>query len=98
MEKRDRFNDLLARQRRRFCFQFGDDIAYPREHRLPVLDADANLGENVVERMHDRGALCRIIGLIDMEMDEAFAARVGRVRSLELDKPARSVTPYQEYR
>jgi hypothetical protein len=48
--------------------------------------------------MHDRGALGRIIGLIDMKMDEAFAARIGSVRCFKFDKPTRSVTPYYEYR
>ncbi|MGC1234423.1 MAG: hypothetical protein WA838_07110, partial [Xanthobacteraceae bacterium] len=48
--------------------------------------------------MHDCGALRRIIGLIDMEMDEAFAAGVARLRCFKIDKSARGVTPYQEYR
>ena len=41
------------------------------------MNTDANLGENVIECVHDTGALRRVVGLLDMEMNEAFAAGVG---------------------
>ena len=56
-EERDGFGDLIARQRRRLCLQFGDRLAHAREHWLPVLNAETNLGEDVVECMHNIGAL-----------------------------------------
>jgi len=78
--------------------QFGDDLAQSREHRPPILDAGANLGEDVVERLHGRGALRRIVDLIDVAMDKAFAAGIGGLRCFKIDKPARGVAPHLEYR
>src|SRR5262249_12408778 len=46
----------------------------------------------------DGGALRRIVVFLDMEMDEAFAARSGRLRWFKFDKAARGVALDQEHR
>ena len=72
-QKLHRFGDFAGIERRRIGAQFGDDVAQPRQHRLPILHADANVGENVFERAHDLGAPRRIRDAFDVDVDEAFA-------------------------
>ena len=97
-QKLDRFGDLLDRQRRRVGSQLGDDVANPRQHRLPVLHADADIGENAGERVDDFGPLRRIVHAVDMQVDEAFALAADRARALEVDEPAGEIALDHEYR
>jgi hypothetical protein len=48
--------------------------------------------------MYHRGALRRIIGLVDMKMDEAFATGIGGLRCFKIDEAPHSVSAHQEDR
>ena len=90
-QKLDRFGDLVGRQRRRIGPQFGDDLAGARQHRPPILDGDAHVGEDVFERAHDHGPLRRIVDAFDMDVNEAFAAAAGLACPLEGDELSRLI-------
>ena len=78
--------------------QIGDDVANARQHRLPILHADADIGENAFERLDDLRPLRRILRAFDMKVDEAFALAADRARALEVDEPAGEVALDDEYR
>ena len=97
-EKLDRFGDLLDRQRRRVVAQVRDDLARARQHGLPILHADAHLGEDFFERANDVRPLRRILQAVDMNVNEAFALAVALARALEADKGSRRVALDREHR
>ena len=92
LQKLDRFGDLVGRQRRRIGAQFGGDFAGARQHRPPVLHADAHVGEHAFERADDLGALRRVLDAGDMDVDEAFALAVAFARALEVRRAVPSAS------
>ena len=72
-EKQDGLGNVLDRQRRRILPQVGDGRARPRQHRRPVLHADADLGENLFEAAEDLPPHRRVLQAVDVDADEAFA-------------------------
>ena len=61
-------------------------------------DADADVGEDVFQRVHDFGALRRIIHALDMDVNEAFAPALAFAHALEGDEPARLIALHGEDR
>jgi hypothetical protein len=92
-EERHRLGDLLRGERRRAFLEIGDDLAEVAQHGAPILHAQPDIGEHLLERRHDRAALRFVVDARDMDMDEALAQSPGRrrpleVRALEIREPA----------
>jgi hypothetical protein len=72
-QKLDGFRDVVHRDHRRIVPQIGDDAVDACDHRRPVLDADAHIGQHLIERSHDLGAPLRVIDAFNVHVDETFA-------------------------
>ena len=62
------------------------------------MDADAHVGEDILERLDDFGALRRILHPFDMKVNEALTQAADRARALEAGEPARKVTLDDKHR
>ena len=72
-QKLDRLRYLGCGKRRRVGTQFGDHFAYPRQHRAPILNTLAHVGEDLAKRADDVCALRGIRRAVDVDVNEAFA-------------------------
>ena len=97
-KKLNGLGDFVDRKRRRRLSQLGDDAADPRQHRLPIVHADAHVGEDALKRPDDFSALRHIVRAFDMQMDEAFARTPGRARRHKSGQPARGIALDHEHR
>ena len=88
LQELNRFGDLVGRQRRRIGLQFGGHFAGARQHRPPILDRDAHVGEDAFEVTDDLGALRLVLQAGDMNVNEAFAVTFALARPLECREPA----------
>ena len=52
-QKLNGLGDFVDRKRRRRLSQLGDDATDPRQHRLPIVHADAHVGEDALKRPDD---------------------------------------------
>ncbi len=84
----NRLGDVIGRQRRRIFSQIRDGLARPRKHRLPVLHADAHLGEDLLERSDDLGARRRVRQALDVNVDEALACAFALACGFEANEVA----------
>ncbi len=69
----DRFGEIVHRQRRRMMLDLGDDRVDAGDHRPPVLDAQLDLGQDGLQRLHNLGAARGIVDALDVNVDEALA-------------------------
>ena len=88
LQKLDRFGDLIGRQRRRIGAQLGRDLAGARQHRTPVLHADAHVGEHALDRADDFGLRAGVFDVGGMDVDEAFALTVASAYAPEVNEPS----------
>ena len=65
---------------------------------MPVLHANAHIGEDAFQRADDFRSLCRIVHAFDMKVDKTFALAADGARTLEIDKPAGQIALDDEYR
>ena len=98
MEKFDRFGNLIGGKRRRIGFELSGDLVDARQHGPPVLHADADVGENLFERVHDVRPARRILHAFDMNVNEALAGAGALVRALKGDEVSGFVALDREHR
>ena len=88
-EECDGFGDLVRRHRRPVGFELGDHVLDTFQHRPPVGDAEADVGEHPLDGRHDVGAAGLVVDRLEMDVDHAFAQRAGsRLGLLEGDEAA----------
>ena len=97
-EELNGFGDLVDRQQRRIGLEPGDDRSDVVDHRPPVLHAETDVREHLIERFED-GAPLRLAEKPDMDVDEAFARCAGRaVGAFEARQRADAVARQREHR
>ena len=71
----DGLGDLGHWHGRRIGLELRNLAGDARRHRAPILDAGAHIGEHLVDRSDDLGALALVVDALDMDVDEALARR-----------------------
>ena len=83
------FGDLIRRHRRPVGFELGDHVLDTFQHRPPVGDTEADVGEHPLDGRHDVSAAGLVVDRLEMDVDHAFAQRSGsRLGILEGDEAA----------
>ena len=83
LQKLDGFGDLFGGQRRRIGLQFRGNFGGARQHRPPIGNGNAHIGEYLFQRSHDLRALRFVVHAGNMNVNETFAASFASARPLE---------------